>query len=147
MSGSRYDKLLRDVSRSGVFRAPSRRLPELLAAADTAGFAIIRIDLSAVRNKKELFERLATAFALPGWFGRNWDALADCLGDLSWLPAGGYLVLLEHCDGFRASRGADFATVLRVFAAASDAWRDLRVPFWVLVDTRSDAIVQLQEIG
>lgn len=147
MSRAWHERLLRDISRCGVFHAPRRGLSELLAAAETADLAVIRIDLATASNKNELFEHLATALAFPDWFGRNWDALADCLGDLSWLQADGYLILLEHCDGFRARHGADFATALQVFAAAADAWRDARVPFWVLVALHADGIANLPEIG
>jgi RNAse (barnase) inhibitor barstar len=143
MSQQRYAALLRDLARCGVYHTPPKGMPGLLAAADKSGFAIIRIDLSAVRDKRTLFERLATALKFPDWFGRNWDALADCLGDLSWMPADGYLILLEHCDGFRAGHGGDFTTALQVFAAASEAWRGERVPFWVLVDMHADGIACL----
>lgn len=143
MSQQRYAALLRDLARCGVYHTPPKDMPDLLAAADKSGFAIFCVDLSAVRDKSALFERLAAALELPTWFGHNWDALADCLGDLSWRPADGYLILLEHCDGIRASHGADFATALQVFAAASDAWRDERVPFWVLVDMQTDGIAYL----
>lgn len=34
------------------------------------------------RTRDGLFDVLAAALALPGHFGRNWDALADCLTDL-----------------------------------------------------------------
>jgi hypothetical protein len=33
-------------------------------------------------EREALFTALAEALALPGYFGRNWDALADCLSDL-----------------------------------------------------------------
>ena len=143
MSRERYTTLLRDIGRNGVYHIPLKGMAKLLAAAEKSGFAVIRIDLSVVRDKVSLFERLAAALEFPEWFGHNWDALADCLGDLSWLPADGYLLLLEHCDGIRASHGADFATALQVFAAVSDAWRDERVPFWVLVDMQADGIAYL----
>lgn len=146
MSQQRYAALLRDLARCGVYHTPPKGMPDLLAAADKSDFAIIRIDLSAVRDKRALFERLATALEFPGWFGHNWDALADCLGDLSWLPADGYLILLEHCDSIRASHSADFTTALQVFAAASNAWREERMPFWVLVEMHADGIAYLPEI-
>lgn len=143
MSRAHYSTLLRDITRSGVYHTPQTGMPELLAAAEEAGFAVFRIDLATVRDKASLFERLATALEFPDWFGHNWDALADCLGDLSWLQADGYLILLENCDGFRTGHGGDFATALQVFSSASDAWRDERVPFWTLVDMHADGIAYL----
>lgn len=146
MSRQHYATLLLDSSRCGVYHAPRQGMSELLAAAEAAGFATFRIDLATVFDKEGFFERLATALAFPNWFGCNWDALADCLGDLSWLEAKGYVILLERCDGFRASCGADFATALQVFAAAAEVWRDERVPFWVMVDMRPNGMAYLPVI-
>ncbi len=143
MSRERYTTLLRDIGRNGVYHIPLKGMAKLLAAAEKSGFAVIRIDLSVVRDKVSLFERLAAALEFPEWFGHNWDALADCLGDLSWLPADGYLLLLEHSDAFRASQGGDFATMLQILAAAAEAWRGERVPFWVLVDLHANGIADL----
>lgn len=147
MSRPHYETLLHNLARCGVYHAPRQGLAELLAAAGALGFATVRIDLSKVRDRDGLFERLASALAFPDWFGRNWDALADCLGDLSWLPAEGYLILLENCDDFRARQVGDFATALQIFAAAADAWRAQRVPFWALADMHADGIAYLPELG
>ncbi len=146
MSRAHYGELLRNAARSGVYHSPQQGMTDLLAAAEASGFAIYRVDLAEVRDKDALFERLATALEFPDWFGHNWDALADCLGDLSWQQTDGYLILLEHCDGFRASCGGDFATALQVFAAAAEAWRDECIPFWVLVDMHADGIAYLPGI-
>lgn len=134
MSRQHYATLLRDTSRCGVYSAPRQVMDELLAAAEASGFATFRIDLATVLDKEGLFERLATALEFPNWFGRNWDALADCLGDLSWMEAKGYVILLEHSDDFRSSNSADFTTALQVFESAAEVWRDEGVPFWVLVE-------------
>ncbi|MFD3335738.1 barstar family protein [Streptomyces sp. NPDC058700] len=40
------------------------------------------LDLHGVTDKTAFMNRCARALALPVWFGRNWDALADCLADL-----------------------------------------------------------------
>ncbi|MBI4989702.1 MAG: barstar family protein [Rhodocyclales bacterium] len=147
MSREQYEGILRDIARAGVYHMPQQGMGDLLAAAEAAGFAICRIDLAMVRDKTALFERLAIAFEFPDWFGHNWDALADCLGDLSWITTDGYLLVLEHCDGFRASQAEDFATALQVFAAAAAAWREDNVPFWILVDMHADGIAYLPGLG
>ena len=47
-------------------------------------------------------DRVADQF--PEYTGRNWDALQDDLGDLSWLgPTDGYLVVLVGWSGFLAT--------------------------------------------
>ena len=37
---------------------------------------------TAIRSWDELYDRLAADLAFPDWFGRNLDALYDCLTDL-----------------------------------------------------------------
>lgn len=39
-----------------------------------------------LRDPEALFTWLAWRFQLPDYFGRNWDALEECLQDLSWWP-------------------------------------------------------------
>ncbi|MBS3916292.1 MAG: barstar family protein [Sulfuritalea sp.] len=140
MSPGNYKKILCDIKQAGVYHVPQQGMAALLSAAQAAGFAAHHVDLSSVRDKTALFKRMAAALGFPSWFGHNWDALADCLSDLAWLPANGYVLLLEHCDGFRASHADDFDTSLQVFAAAADAWRAEDIPFWVLVDIHADYV-------
>ena len=42
----------------------------------------IRLDGAQLQNRKEAMELLGQALALPKWWGRNLDALYDCLADL-----------------------------------------------------------------
>src|SRR5687767_14416178 len=39
-----------------------------------------------IRSKQTLLAVLADKLRFPGYFGWNWDALEECLGDLAWLP-------------------------------------------------------------
>ncbi len=47
-------------------------------------------------TKKDLFNVLEGALRLPAYFGKNWDALDECLGDLSWIH--NRRVVLIHDD-------------------------------------------------
>ena len=52
--------------------------------------APVRADVTIDRSshgKQELLARLAQGLSFPDYFGENWDALIDCLSDLSWVQA------------------------------------------------------------
>ena len=141
MSGAaRYQDLLSDASRAGVYHLPQSGREDIIAAASACGYAVFRVDLSGVETKAGLLAALARDMAFPDWFGQNWDALADCLGDLSWRPAEGYLVMLEHCDLLHARAEDDHLKALALFAAAAKEWRDQGIALWCLVDMQADGI-------
>jgi hypothetical protein len=115
-------------------------LPAIEQAARQGGFPLLRADLADCTDKSGFLARVATALSFPCWFGHNWDALADCLRDLSWLPAAGYVVVLEHADRFRAGADDDFVTALELFEDTAREWAAAGVPMWVFVDlTAGDA--------
>jgi RNAse (barnase) inhibitor barstar len=37
---------------------------------------------AAIRSQEDLFRELARVLEFPDYFGHNWDAVSDCLGDL-----------------------------------------------------------------
>jgi RNAse (barnase) inhibitor barstar len=39
-----------------------------------------------IRSKEKLFAIFSQKLHFPRYFGRNWDALEECLRDLSWIP-------------------------------------------------------------
>uniref|UniRef100_A0AAU2JKC9 Barstar family protein n=1 Tax=Streptomyces sp. NBC_00049 TaxID=2903617 RepID=A0AAU2JKC9_9ACTN len=96
-----------------------------LAAAEAAGWAAVRLDLDGVRGKAELMRRCETALRLPEWFGGNWDALADALRDLSWLPeAPGRLLAVTSWRAYAAARPGDWETLVEILEEAVDFWRE-----------------------
>ena len=62
------------------------------------GLAVRLLDGAAFNSKTALLDGIAAAFQFPGYFGRNWDALIDCWSDMSWLPASGYICIIEKAD-------------------------------------------------
>lgn len=58
--------------------------------------AVFELSAAAIHGKDELMRALADALKLPGWFGRNWDALLDCLRNLpDSVPVDGYVLLIH----------------------------------------------------
>ncbi|MBL8503301.1 MAG: barstar family protein [Rhodocyclaceae bacterium] len=134
MKAKRLGRLLQNASLAGAYRTPEKSLGDLLAAAAACGFVVRRTKLLGASGKEGLMRSLAAALDFPQWFGHNWDALADCLGDLSWLPAKGYLLILEDAADFCSRHEPECATALQLLGDAADAWRAQRVPFWALAD-------------
>ncbi|MEU9145643.1 barstar family protein [Streptomyces sp. NPDC048349] len=99
-------------------------LAPALAAAEKAGWTILRLDLDGVRGKAELMRRCGDAVRVPEWFGGNWDALADALRDLSWLPQAGRLVAVTSWQGLAGARPRDWEVLVEVLEEAVDFWRE-----------------------
>ena len=119
----------------GVYRWRSTaRSADVIALAEAANWRAMALDGSAIHDKASLLDAFAAGFSFPDWFGRNWDALADCLGDLSWLgESSGYLVLFEDWPVLAGADADAFATTLDILRTTSDIWRSRKEPFAVLL--------------
>ncbi|QDX82232.1 hypothetical protein B9N43_13850 [Denitratisoma sp. DHT3] len=146
MSHTDLRELLRQVAHAGVYHLPADGRAALVEAAKADGYVVFPVDLAAVADKDGLLTAIGRAMAFPEWFGRNLDALLDCLADLGWQPGEGYLVLLDHCDGIHGRAEADFVATLQVFADAAAEWREQGVAFWCFVDLRADGLAWLPPI-
>lgn len=70
--------------RPGVYRWRSEFTADQVRRSVTAaGWNLVLLDTTGVHDKAGFLDVCATAFDLPRWFGRNWDALADSLSDRS----------------------------------------------------------------
>ena len=126
-------EVLADAGQGGAYFVDANDADSLAEAAALLDFAVLRIDLAGCTSKDRVLERFAQALRFPDWFGGNFDALADSLGDLSWLSAEGYLLLIEHADAWRRADDDNFATLLDILNEAAASWGDQGVPFWALM--------------
>ena len=118
---------LGDASKSGVYR--TSRTDEILDATRGSALQVSRIDLCGAADKQAIMERIARALEFPSWFGGNWDALEDCLTDLSWSKAGGHVLLLEGAAELPADERGILVDIL---AAAAAWWIDRKRPFFAV---------------
>ena len=120
----------RDAAKSGVYRVRDAGIPRI--AAGEAHLAVLEVRLDGVPDKEALLQRFGAALAFPSWFGGNWDALEDCLTDLSWHAAAGYVLLLHGAGAFCARRAEDCGVMLDVLGAGAEYWRERGVPFFAV---------------
>jgi RNAse (barnase) inhibitor barstar len=118
-----------------VYRAVRAAEVRRLTPAQAAGLDIVSISLSDVADKNALLERFGAALAFPDWFGGNWDALEDCLGDLSWRANPAHLLVIEGFEPLQAAARDDFGVLLDLLADVADHWSAQgRAFFAVFVD-------------
>ncbi|MFG1998247.1 barstar family protein [Spirillospora sp. NPDC048911] len=128
------DDLLAGRLEPGVFRWGPPASFDWIERAERAGLRVFRLDGHAAKGKESFLRMCAEAFQFPDWFGNNWDALEDCLTDLSWAPGRkGYLVGYEAWAELAAADQGSFRTALDVFAEAVESWRDSDSPMTVLL--------------
>jgi barstar (barnase inhibitor) len=65
---------------------------------------VLTVDAWDVLSHEALLDKLGEIFEFPDYYGRNYNALDDCLRDLSWLPAPAYALRVREagalwCDG------------------------------------------------
>jgi RNAse (barnase) inhibitor barstar len=118
---------LSDAAKSGVYK--TSRSDEILAATRGSALRLTRISLAEVSDKEKLFQRLAVALEFPDWFGRNWDALKDCLADLSWHADHGHVLIFENGDNLAA---ADRKVLVEILQEVAGLWAADGRPFFAV---------------
>jgi hypothetical protein len=109
---------------------------DICRRAERQGWNCAHINLDGCVEKKDMLQRIADALGFPKWFGGNWDALFDCLADLSWRPAAGYLLLLENADALRREAPEVFDTAIAILQDAAVYWARRNVTFRAFVGVR-----------
>lgn len=87
-----------------------------------AGYALRQVHGKKCGTPAGVFNEFARAMEFPDYFGHNWDALEECLADLEWLPAKGYVVLITEAQGVIPDDEEEYETLLEVLNDAGEAW-------------------------
>jgi hypothetical protein len=119
----------------GLYRWLSRAHPAAVRRElATVGWDLHHLDGARIRDKAGLLDACSDSLQFPAYFGYNWDALADCLADLSWLPDRGRVVLWDRYGVLAASDPDAWATGREVFqSAAEERTAEGRSPLYTLV--------------
>ena len=107
------------------------RVEDLQTAAHGLNQHFLYANLGAAQSKQEVLEAIADAFMFPAHFGKNLDALYDCMTDLVYKSGQqpGFVVVLEQLpDSPKFDREAR-EQLLDVFRDAADFWAERKVPF------------------
>lgn len=107
------------------------RVDDLMRAAQRADQHFLYANLGDAQSKQDVLEAIAASFLFPLHFGKNLDALFDCMTDLVHKSGHqpGFVVVLEQLpDNPRFDREAR-EQLLDVFRDAADFWAERKIPF------------------
>src|SRR6058998_482021 len=109
--------LLQTVRPNIVQSIRAYRVEDLMQAAQDVGQHFLYANLTAAQSKQDVLDGIAEAFLFPAHFGKNLDALYDCMTDLVHKSGSqpGFVVVLEQ--------------LLDVFRDAADFWAERKIPF------------------
>ncbi|HEY4542839.1 MAG TPA: barstar family protein [Noviherbaspirillum sp.] len=109
------------------------RVADLQAEAARLGQHFLYAYCAEATTKQQVLTSIAQAFHFPRHFGKNFDALADCLTDLPYKagPQPGFLIVIEQLPNTPKFDREARETLLDVFRDAADFWAERKVAFRV----------------
>lgn len=94
---------------------------DVAAEAKSRGAFVHTLQGDGLRDKLAVLDGIATTMRFPDTFGRNLDALYDCLTDLSWLPAGEHVLIWVSANGFAEQEPKAYLAIRSVLSDAQRA--------------------------
>ena len=95
-------------------------------ARNDATAAVRTIRGSKSRTLEAFFDEIAAALQFPYYFGENWDAFTEVIGEMSWLPAKRYLYVFSNADQLlREAPPRNFALLVETLLETREAWSEV----------------------
>ena len=94
-----------------------------------AEIAVLKENVGSVATDADLLARMAKAMQFPPYFGQNWDALDECLADMTWLPAKGYVLVLDQADALWKRAAPTAGRLVESWLVSAEAWAEENIPF------------------
>lgn len=125
------DNPLRNVRNNIVQSIRAFRVPDLQHAASQLGQHFLYANLAGAQTKQDVLDMIAEQFTLPAHFGKNFDALYDCITDPLHKsgPQPGFVVVLEQIPTKARFDKETREQLLDTFRDAADYWGDRKVAF------------------
>lgn len=128
------DHVLTGAATPGLYRLLARASSAEIGDAVTArGWRFFWLDGRRARDKSGFLAAAAAAMEFPAYFGHNWDAFEECVNDLSWAPAAGYVLLYDQLWWLACGDPRVWQTARSILEDASEKWNAADIPFYTLV--------------
>lgn len=107
------------------------RVQDLQDAARSLGHHFLFANLATAQSKQDVLDLIAQQFILPAHFGKNFDALYDCMTDPVHKsgPQPGFIVVLESIPANAKFDKEAREQLLDIFRDTAEYWAERKVPF------------------
>jgi RNAse (barnase) inhibitor barstar len=118
-------------------------LAMLAGQVTAAGGELFELDGELMSETAGLMAEFARVLRFPDYFGKNWDALSDCLTDLSWFDdtRSHFVVAIDHWD-YCAS-----PMLQEILQETVTLWADSETPLYVLLHSDQQNIGKFLSVG
>jgi hypothetical protein len=140
-------ELLKKTEASGVYLL-DETIPasEVEYVARDLDFTFFHLPGSRIRSKKDFLREVAEILHFPDYFGHNWDALADCMTDITSGEENGRVILFDRFDLFAENSPAEFATAMEIFGESALFLSRQGTGYFVLLQGKSSAAPELPKV-
>ena len=125
------DTPLKGVRTNIVQSIRAHRVSDLQEAAQNLGHHFLYANLGDAQSKQDVLDMIGAQFTLPTHFGKNFDALYDCMTDPLHKsgPQPGFIVVLEQIPANVKFDKEAREQLLDIFRDTADYWGDRKIPF------------------
>jgi hypothetical protein len=95
---------------------------------DATGLQVITVEGSGMLTHPHLLATLGRAFAFPDYYGPNYNALQECLRDLDWLRAPGYVLRVRDAEVLWRQSPEVAAGLVETWLFCAEYWASLEAP-------------------
>ncbi len=123
--------LLRSVRPNIVQSIRAYRIQDLQTAAQALGNHFLYANLAHAQTKQDILDLIAQQFMFPAHFGKNFDALYDCMTDPLHKsgPQPGFIIVLEQIPTTPKFDKEAREQLLDIFRDAAEYWADRKISF------------------
>jgi RNAse (barnase) inhibitor barstar len=100
------------------------QIEQIVAIVLSFGLECRVLDGRKMNDADSLFTEFAAALSFPDYFGRNWEALDECLADLSWVPAMGYVLLITDSSEVLVGSSREWEILVDTLVRVAEEWAE-----------------------
>jgi RNAse (barnase) inhibitor barstar len=103
---------------------PAHDIEKIYSELTNTQMKIFRVSLEKITGEKDLLSCIGNAMEFPNYYGMNWDAFEECLRDMEWCPAKGYVLILDSSTSLWHSYVQSAGKLIESWLFAAQEWSE-----------------------